>query len=250
MVSSLKLVKLLFAILVGGLVFSSCSKSDQKKASDLIMDHAKTTIADYESFEIVQMDTIKEVYSDVYEEQELIDLYNSYYYYLDSINDMNQEIKYLDSYIKKTANVLMDLERKKEAAYYRYNELLLVGYSWSTYMNAKNNYDELDAESQELFSGFKNAQARKEKLEKNIKNCNEVIAMLSSRTIDFNNNYKPYYLGRGTIMKCRYKGENSNMMFATYKVIFNDDISELLSIKYVSDENYQNIKTFVNKLVN
>lgn len=101
MVSSLKLVKLLFAILVGGLVFSSCSKSDQKKASDLIMDHAKTTIADYESFEIVQMDTIKEVYSDVYEEQELIDLYNSYYYYLDSINDMNQEIKYLDSYIKK-----------------------------------------------------------------------------------------------------------------------------------------------------
>ena len=51
-------------------------------------------------------------------------------------------------------------------------------------------------------------------------------------------------------MKCRYKGENSNMMFATYKVIFNDDISELLSIKYVSDENYQNIKTFVNKLVN
>ena len=113
MVSSLKLVKLLFAILVGGLVFSSCSKSDQKKASDLIMDHAKTTIADYESFEIVQMDTIKEVYSDVYEEQELIDLYNSYYYYLDSINDMNQEGKYLNSYIKKTANVLMDLERKK-----------------------------------------------------------------------------------------------------------------------------------------
>ena len=249
MVSS-KFIKVFLAIIIGGVVLSSCSNSDQKKASNLIMEHARTTIADYESFEIVQMDTIKEVYSNVYEEQELSNLYNAYYYYLDSISNMNQSIQYLNSYIKDNTPVLNDLTRRKDAAYYRYYQLFLSGNLGNSFINASNDYQYLKDEEERLSNEISKAKTMRKRYQQSVNNCNDALSVFCQNTIDFYNNYEPQYLGLGTIVKCRYKGENSNMMFATYKVIFNDDISEILSIKYVDADSYQNIKAFVDKLVN
>lgn len=249
MVSS-KFIKIFLAIIIGGIVLSSCSKSDQKKASNLIMAHARTTIADYESFEIVQMDTIKNVYSNVYEEQKISNLYYAYYYYLDSINNMNQNIQYLSSYIKDNTPVLNDITRRKDAVRVRYYQLFYSGNLGNTFINTSNDLQYLEDQEKRLSDEIGKAKTMRKKLQQNINNCNDSMAVFCQRTVDLYNNYESKYLGRGTTIKCRYKGDNSNMMFATYKVVFNDDITELLSIRCVDADSYQTIKAFVDKLVN
>lgn len=249
MVSS-KFIKIFLAIIIGGVVLSSCSNSDQKKVSNLIMEHARTTIADYESFEIVQMDTIKEVYSNVFEEQELSNLYYAYYYYLDSINNMNHNIQYLNSYIKDNTPVLNDITRRKDAVRVRYYQLFYSGNLGNTFINTSNDLEYLKEQEERLSEEIGKAKTMRKKLQQSINNCNDSLVVFSQKTVDFYNNYESKYLGRGTTFKCRYKGDNSNMVFATYKVVFNDDISEILSIKYVDADSYQNIKAFVDKLVN
>lgn len=249
MVSTLRIIKSLLAIFIAGLVFTSCSKSDQKKASDLIKEHAKTTIADYESFEIVQMDSLKKVYSDVYEEQELKDLYSIYHFYLDSIENMNRSIRDLNNYIDENMPVLKDLTRRKNTAEWQY----LTTFTQSNvyrHLSAGDNYQRIYDEGMHLAKEIDKADAMRKSLQQSVYNCNDSIFAFRQRTKAFYNDYKPQYLGRGAIVKCRFRGENSNMMLVSYKAIYNDEISELLSIKEVTTGNNQDIKAFVDDIVN
>lgn len=251
MISISKLAKSLIAIIIVGavLTFSSCSKSDQEKASILIKEHAKTTIADYESFEIVQIDTLKEVFSDVYEEQVLSDLYSVYHYYLDSIENMNKTILDLNYYIDENIPILEDLARRTDAAGWR-SLTTFTQSNVNNHLSARNDYQSLYDRAKRLANEMDRADAMRKSLQRDVYNCNDSLSVFRKRTIAFYNNYKPKYLGRGTVVKCRFRGDNSNMMLVSYKAIFNDEISELLSIEEVVSGNKQDIKTFVDGIVN
>lgn len=248
MKSKSSFIKSLFAVVIFLLALSSCSKSDQKKASDLLIEHAKTAIADYESFEIVQMDSLKEVYSDVYEEPELSDLYSIYYLYLDSIKIMERSIRDLDDLIEEYKPVLEDLIRRKNTAEWRCLTTFTQGNVYN-HMSARDNYESIYNEGMRLANEMDKADAMRKSLKKSISNCNDSISAFRQRTIAFYNDYKPQYLGRGTVVKCRFRDENSNMKFISYQAIYNDEISELVSIEEVTAGNSQNIMAFVNGIV-
>jgi hypothetical protein len=251
MISISRFTKSFIAIIIAGVVltFFSCSKSDQEKAACLLKEHAKTIIADYESFEIIQIDTIREVYSDVYDEKELRDISFMYYYYLDSINSMKSIISELNDYIDENIPVLEDLVRRSNSASWRY----LSSFSGSSYYNhltAENDYISIKESGMRLAKELDKADAMRKSLQQSVSNCDDTLLVLQQRTTDYYYNYKPKYLGRGTTVKCRYRAENANMKLITYKAVFNEDISALVAIKDVTVDDNQSIKAFVDGFIN
>lgn len=242
--SRLSLITLMIAMFITG-----CSQSDQEKVSSLIRDYASKNIADKESFEIMQIDSIKEAYSDIYDEDDL-ELFRLKYDHIALIADsLSMRIDYINQYLAKNEKLLEILNRQALDA--SYSLLSTMSYSnnlWSL-LAADDRAGDAIAERDKLKKYVNEAKTERKITQEELMKYSDSIMLILQQTCEYCESYQPKFLGNGTTVKCRYKGEDGNMKTITYDVIFDDEIKTLTSVKVTpseNDEEKNNLTLFVN----
>lgn len=220
----------------------SCAKSPEKKTAILLKEYAKANIADYESFEVMELDSVKEKFSDLYDEQILVEYLNMSLAYKDSIKNADSQIREIYDYICECQYMLKRAKHVSAQAWAN---------QWNTYTTSKNLFSWVAAEQasgaaddnvKELEQRISDAYSAQWTFVSMKERCIDSLYHLIINASDYIRDYKPKNLGQGTVAKCRFRGEDGNMRIVVYDVFLNDDITSITSI------NEQGVKTENNQV--
>lgn len=227
------------------LLLANCTeKTPQNKIKDLIVEHAKQNIPDFDSFEIVELSEPDSVFSNITENKKIMEYAVEFENALMRIDELDIEIKNSYSKLKN----MEDYERKAERQDKAISARLIFGRtSNSEQILLLSRLNEIGAEIgeiQSLIKGFKSriSQLKTMKNEIETKN-NKIIREVDNMCKVFT----PQYLGLSANLKCRYKDRNGNMQLQDHHVLLSDSLTHIINITpFVTDStNINELKAFI-----
>ena len=224
--------------------------SDQHKVEKLVNKYAKKNIADYKSFEIVTIDSIKDAYSDLVKENRIATLFDSYCRYYDSLTKLDTELNQINNYLNDAQRNLNQKQRKHRTGV---NGFFSTGQSlFALVLDPKYNYlDDLVDDIGVLKKNIGEAESYKAAINGMKNACLDSLWSICYQVDDYCKIHKsPQYLGKETIVKYRFKDENGVMKIASFDVIVDKRVSSIISIKETMEkERYDRIHDFVEAMI-
>lgn len=239
------------------LVFSGCGdnnrppKTDKDKITELIMEYVKNNIPDYESFEIIEISDWDSTYTEISKEKFIYNYSLSYDEVISNIKSSQNELQRINKY-------LLDIEPAiKEAQRYLLevlsNSNKVVGYGqtgvpqiWGNTWEGINSFDRANEEINKLNKYKSDAQILKRQEDNRLRELIKQEQTIKDEIKIFCSNWEKQYLGKTTLLKCRFKNNEGNMNIGVYDVLFNDSLSNIISIADTTERHSSdNLKKFI-----
>lgn len=237
--------------LCGAAILSGCkAKSDKEIISELILEYAKKNIPDYESFEIVELSEWDSVYTELYKDNAIRDYASSCNNILSNITSSKEKLQKINNYLEELKPFLKQAESNELSAFFGMNEHL--GYNQyggerrGVTMRGLNNYSRAKDELEKLKKYKSEAQTMKKQTEQQLKELIEQEKNIKDEVRMFCSNWEKQYLGKSTLLKCRFKNKEGNLDLGVYDVLCNDSLTKVISVTDTTERNrFVDLKGFI-----
>lgn len=232
-------------------ILPSCTtKTDKEIISDLIIEYAKKNIPDYESFEIVELSEWDSVYTELFKDNAIREYASSCEKIISNITASKEKLVKIDDYLEKLKPYLKQAESNELSAYFGMNEHL--GYNQyggerrGVTMRGLNNYNRAKDELEKLKKYKSEAQTMKKQTEQQLRELIEQENNIKEKVKMFCSNWEKQYLGKSTLLKCRFKNKEGNLELGVYDVLCNDSLTRVVSVTDTIERNrFIDLKGFI-----
>ncbi|MBQ8266108.1 MAG: hypothetical protein IJY95_05845 [Bacteroides sp.] len=235
--------------------FCSCTtdstKTDKEKITDLIMEYAKNNVADFESFEIIELSDWDSTYTEISRENVIHNYVKSYGEVISNIEASQNEIQRINKYLVEIDEYIEQAKLNLEKIFYRIGDV--VGYSsigskirWgdtiegmNTIKRANQEVDKLNQYKSDALTLRKHEENRQRELIQQERAIKEEVKVFCS-------NWEKKYIGKSIQMKCRLKNNNGYMNIKIYDVLCNDSLSNIINVADTTERHsFDNVKNFI-----
>lgn len=230
----------------------SCSsntiKNDKDKIKELIMEYAKNNVADFESFEIIELSDWDSTYTEISRENVIHDYVKSYGEVISNIEASQNEIQRINKYLVEVDEYIEQAKLNLEKIFYRFGDV--VGYTsigsqikWGETMEGIRTLERANEEIDKLNQYKSDAQTMRRQEENRLQGLIRKERTIKEEIKVFCSNWEKQYLGKSTQMKCRFKNEEGNMHIGVYDVLCNDSLSNIINVADTTERHtFDNVK--------
>ena len=237
------------------LSFYSCStnteRTDKDKITELIMEYAKNNVADFESFEIIELSDWDSTYTEISKEKIIHNHVQSYNDVISNIEKSQNEIQRINNYLIEVDSYI------EQALENRLNIMMTMGnevYGYDKYGNPKrgvtlrglNSLERANQEVDKLEQYKSDAQTMKKEEENRLRRLIQQKQSIKDEIKIYCSNWEKQYIGKSIQMKCRFKNEEGNMHIGVYDVLCNDSLSNIINVADTTERHaFDNVKNFI-----
>lgn len=224
-----------FALLSGlGLIISCSQPTEKELVENLIIQYAKENIADCESFEIVELSEIDSLFTKLLEQEELFGYMDKFKENITEIQKIKSEIERVNVYLKKMQPFLDDAKSQESMAFFGLNEHLgynrYGGEKRGITLNSMSRYEKAQRYLEDVKNKMGEAKSYLNELYASLNLYKDLNSNICNNTIVFCDTFKPRYIGKSVVLKCRYKDNDGNMKLENYNVLVNDSLTSIINL--------------------
>lgn len=224
-----------FALLSGlGLIISCSQPTEKELVENLIIQYAKENIADCESFEIVELSEIDSLFTKLLEQEELFGYMDKFKENITEIQKIKSEIERVNVYLKKMQPFLDDAKSQESMAFLGLNEHLgynrYGGEKRGITLNSMSRYEKAQRYLEDVKNKMGEAKSYLNELHASLNLYKDLNSNICNNTIVFCDTFKPRYIGKSVVLKCRYKDNDGNMKLENYNVLVNDSLTSIINL--------------------
>ncbi len=213
----------------------SCSKpSEKEQVGFLIKEYAKENIADYKSFEIIELSEIDSLFTKLLEQEELLGYMDKFKENITEIQKIKSEIERVNTYLKKMQPFLDDAKSQESRAFLGLNEHLgynrYGGEKRGVTLNSMGRYEKAQRYLEDVKNKMDEAKSYLNELHTSLDLYKDLNSNICNNTITFCDTFKPQYIGKSGVLKCRYKDNDGSMKLGNYNVLVNDSLTSIINL--------------------
>lgn len=213
----------------------SCSNpSEKEQVSFLIKEYAKQNVADYKSFEIIELSEIDSFFTKLLEQEELIGYMDKFKENITEIQKIKSEIERVNAYLKKMQPFLDDAKSQESRAFLGLNEHLgynrYGGEKRGITLNSMGRYEKAQRYLEDVKNKMGEAKSYLNELHTSLNLYKDINSNICNNAITFCDTFKPQYIGKSVVLKCRYKDNDGSMKLGDYNVLVNDSLTSIINL--------------------
>jgi hypothetical protein len=208
---------LLISLLFSTTFFLNCTqkpeKEDNEIIADLIMEYARKNVADFASFEIIEISQWDSVHTEMADDKKIVECVLAHESRMSDIEDIKETIQKCDEYVRNLEPLIVEAQNK-------------VSNTTDT-----RSYEIAKRELHEVMAYEKEAKKLKQEKELDImEKQNFEIALKESGKKVFEG-WEKQHIGKKVELRFRYKNRRGRMDIGTCDVLCNDSLTEIISVK-------------------
>jgi len=223
-------------VIILAISFTSCLKkvTNEDLVRNLINNYAKGNLADYQSFEIIEISNVDSLFTQLINQIEILQYADEYKNTQLNIQKAKEQLTKVNNYLNETRPYLEQAKDNAGMAALRINEFL--GYdSYGSKkigptLNSISNYNRAEREYKRISNYIKEAQKIHRDLTEQINDLYNNEAIIKDNVKRFCTDFNPTYIGKHVLLKCRLKNEQGDMQIGVYDIILNDSLTQIVSI--------------------
>lgn len=213
----------------------SCSKpSEKEQVVFLIKEYAKENIADYKFFEIIELSEIDSLFTKLLEQEELLGYMDKFKENITEMQKIKSEIERVNAYLKKMQPFLDDAKSQESMAFLGLNEHLgynrYGGEKRGITLNSMGRYEKAQQYLEDVKNKMGEAKSYLNELHASLNLYKDLNSKICNNTIAFCDTFKPRYIGKSVVLKCRYKDNDGSMKLGNYNVLVNDSLTSITNL--------------------
>lgn len=250
-------IKFYHSVILILIMFSlySCStntiKSDKERITELIMEYAKNNVADFGSFEIIEISDWDSTYTEITRENVIHSYIQSYGEVISNIEASQNEIQRINKYLVEIEGHIEQAKLNLEKIFYRIGDV--VGYSsigskirWGDTIEGMRTIERANQEVDKLDQYKSDALTMRTEEENRYRGLLQQEQAIKDEVKVFCSNWKKQYIGKSIQMKCRLKNNEGNMDIEVYDVLCNDSLSNIINVADTTERHtFDNVKNFI-----
>lgn len=250
-------IKFYHSVILILIMFSlySCStntiKSDKERITELIMEYAKNNVADFGSFEIIEISDWDSTYTEITRENVIHGYVQSYGEVISNIEASQNEIQRINKYLVEIEGYIEQAKLNLEKIFYRIGDV--VGYSsigskirWGDTIEGMRTIERANQEVDKLDQYKSDALTMRTEEENRLRGLIQQKQAIKDEVKVFCSNWKKQYIGKSIQMKCRLKNNEGNMDIEVYDVLCNDSLSCIINVADTTERHsFDDVKKFI-----
>lgn len=235
-------------ILIFVIILTGCTAPTEKDIiCSLLKEYMKERIADFESFEIIDLSNIDSVFTQLMKQDTLIVYANSFYDNQRKKDELAMDINGANARLEELKTYYEEARSQVDYAYLNLSQFLRYDRNGNRVIGptiqSVENLNRAEKKLKRVVRAMDLERKHVTVLKNQISALQKSDDLISRNVTQFSNSFRPIYLGKGGVLKCRYKDEHGNMQIKIFDILLNNDLDKVIKVEEPS--NTEDIEQFI-----